>query len=281
MNEIYINNLSLPVVCACDNLACDRRFLHANRLVPFHVMIYVTQGTIYVTEGNIDYEIQPGELFFLKSGLRHYGKVYIPSGTCWHYVHFILPQDAKKYEIFEPDYEGIRQNEKQEYSRIIPKHMTGLQNSELETEIFELNRYFHSTNPMKKWEINQLLWKLLFNISFEGMLYTSTQSVSDKIALFLSAHIADGFSAKTIEEEFYLSYKRLAAIFKEEKGMSMQRYHTQLRMNKACRLLNSTFLPIGEIAEQVGYVDPLFFSKQFHKVLGISPREYRKQPKRY
>lgn len=49
----------------------------------------------------------------------------------------------------------------------------------------------------------------------------------------------------------------------------------RLRMQKATRLLAETALPIQEIASKLGYNDPLYFSRQFHRMIGESPRDYR------
>ena len=46
-------------------------------------------------------------------------------------------------------------------------------------------------------------------------------------------------------------------------------------MDKAKKLLRSTDLATAEIAAQVGYKDPHYFSFVFKKTLGTSPREYR------
>ena len=66
MNEITMNNVILPTVSSCDYLAAQESFFHADRIADFHVMIYVTDGCIPVTEDDIDYEIHTGDLFFLK-----------------------------------------------------------------------------------------------------------------------------------------------------------------------------------------------------------------------
>ena len=54
-----------------------------------------------------------------------------------------------------------------------------------------------------------------------------------------------------------------------------------LRMQKATRLLAETSLPIQEIAMKLGYKDPLYFSRQFHKMIGESPRDYRNRTSHY
>ena len=58
-----------------------------------------------------------------------------------------------------------------------------------------------------------------------------------------------------------MSYKRMAAVFRQEQGRTMQQYHTERRMMRASYLLRSTLVPIGEIAERIGFDDPLYFSR--------------------
>ncbi len=46
-------------------------------------------------------------------------------------------------------------------------------------------------------------------------------------------------------------------------------------MARARALLDTTTMPIGEVARAVGYHDPLYFSRQFHKLHGETPTSYR------
>ncbi len=57
--------------------------------------------------------------------------------------------------------------------------------------------------------------------------------------------------------------------------VSPQKYLINLRMYKATLLLKSTKLPIGEVANKVGYTDSLLFSKTFSKYFSMSPLNYR------
>lgn len=54
------------------------------------------------------------------------------------------------------------------------------------------------------------------------------------------------------------------------------RYLQQLRIREACRLLVETMHPVYQIAFQVGFTDPLYFSRRFHEQLQITPSQYRK-----
>ena len=66
-------------------------------------------------------------------------------------------------------------------------------------------------------------------------------------------------------------------LFKEMTGISPQEYLTKHRINNACEFLKRNELSIGDVARSVGYEDPLAFSKQFKKIVGQSPSDYRKR----
>ncbi len=279
MNEILLSSSSMPVLCGCDFLAAAEPFFHADRIADFHVLIFVTEGTIYVTEDDTDYAVGAGELLFLRSGVHHYGKTQIPRGTKWYYVHFLCAQ--QEHPRFYPDSAPAPQYTMLANSLYLPKHITGLSGSETEREISELIRYFHSDDPLKQWYLNQRLFSLISRIALAEFALPQPQTLSDRICTYLTENICRPFSADMISKEFYLSYKHLAAVFKKEKGMTMQQYHTSLRMNEAKRLLRSTLLPVGEIASQLGYQDMLYFSRCFRSTNGYSPSEYRRLPPMY
>lgn len=63
--------------------------------------------------------------------------------------------------------------------------------------------------------------------------------------------------------------------FKEYVGISPREYLLQQRLSAARYLLENTDLPIGEIADAVGFEDALYFSKFFKARTGMSPRDYK------
>lgn len=74
-------------------------------------------------------------------------------------------------------------------------------------------------------------------------------------------------------------YDYLRKRFKKELGVTPLEYMTNLRMKKAETLLtamDSGGYSIGEIAEQCGYEDPLYFSRVFKKRFGCSPSRFAK-----
>lgn len=62
--------------------------------------------------------------------------------------------------------------------------------------------------------------------------------------------------------------------FKQHTGTTPGQYLTGIRINKAIELLNTGTFNIQEAAAFVGYENPLYFSRVFKKVMGVSPRNY-------
>lgn len=72
----------------------------------------------------------------------------------------------------------------------------------------------------------------------------------------------------------------LTNLFKTKMGISPQEYLMQCKIQQACKLLKETDNPIQEISRQIGYDNPLTFSKTFKKYYGVGPRAYREKEKR-
>lgn len=76
-----------------------------------------------------------------------------------------------------------------------------------------------------------------------------------------------------------VSASHLSARFRSATGGGVLAYQTSLRMARARQLLDTTTAPIGEIAQEVGYDDQLYFSRHFRKLHEASPTEYRLRDK--
>ncbi len=87
---------------------------------------------------------------------------------------------------------------------------------------------------------------------------------------------ADGMEAQSRIDEFHLNPQYISQLFKNEIGVNFLTYLTNIRMEKAKKLLLATALPITEIAEQAGYGDYRVFTKVFKKAEGVTPSQYRK-----
>ncbi len=268
MNEIVLSSVCQPVVCACGYLTAYEPFYHIDRVPDFNELVYVDEGTMYVCEDGTDHEIHAGELVFLKHHIRHYGVKEIQRGTAWYYVHFYLDEPGETTA-------GADAGKVPQLYEALPKKISGMKNSDIEQRFSELVKYCHLMDNVKKMRINNMFGSLLLDIALMKYADDRKRTLSFPICEWPDKHYNEPFCASRLEKEFFLSYKRMAAVFKKEQGMTMQQYHTERRMLIAGDLLKATPLPVNEIAAGLGYDDPLYFSRCFHARYGVSPRSYR------
>ena len=96
------------------------------------------------------------------------------------------------------------------------------------------------------------------------------------ITRYLQEHLNEDISLSILAEEFHLSAQYISQLFKSEIGVNFLAYLTNIRMERAKKLLLSTALSIGEISEQLGFGDYRVFTKVFKKSEGVTPSQYRR-----
>ncbi|MDD6614884.1 MAG: response regulator [Lachnospiraceae bacterium] len=96
------------------------------------------------------------------------------------------------------------------------------------------------------------------------------------ITRYMQEHLAEEISLSVLAEEFHLNGQYISQLFKNEIGVNFLAYLTNIRMEKAKKLLLTTSLSIAEVSEQSGYGDYRVFTKVFKKNEGITPSQYRR-----
>ncbi|WP_170077681.1 AraC family transcriptional regulator [Selenomonas bovis] len=97
-----------------------------------------------------------------------------------------------------------------------------------------------------------------------------------QIKEYIASSYAEGVQVSDVAEYLQVDRSYLFRLFKEETGKSLQEYLIEFRLRKACELLRMTDYPIGTVACSVGYTDPFYFARLFHKRVGVSPTVYRR-----
>ena len=125
----------------------------------------------------------------------------------------------------------------------------------------------------------------LFNIIL--LLVSRQQQESEKITTSIPeeieaavAYFNENYNTKVSVDDYaeslHISTNWFIRNFKQYMKISPAQYILSLRMVNAQSLLENTEYNIGEIAEIVGYDNPLYFSRVFKKEYGVSPAQYRK-----
>ena len=85
----------------------------------------------------------------------------------------------------------------------------------------------------------------------------------------------DDISLNRVAQTVGMSPNHFSSIFSQEMGETFIEYLINRRMERARELLRTTQMRSSEVAYQVGYRDPHYFSSTFKKIQGMTPREYR------
>lgn len=96
------------------------------------------------------------------------------------------------------------------------------------------------------------------------------------ITRYLQEHLAEEISLSVLADQFHLNPQYISQLFKSEIGVNFLAYLTNIRMERAKKLLLSTSLSIAEVAERSGYGDYRVFTKVFKKSEGVTPSQYRR-----
>lgn len=96
---------------------------------------------------------------------------------------------------------------------------------------------------------------------------------------YINHHYGDHLTREDIARMTGFNASYFSRFFQKQVGRSFQAHLTRVRMDKAKQYLLSTQATLNEIALLVGYADGLYLSRKFKQSTGISPSEYRLQPR--
>ena len=95
------------------------------------------------------------------------------------------------------------------------------------------------------------------------------------------AYIEESYAQKLtlgeVAEKTYVSQWHLSKLLNRHTGQSFSDILNHVRIEHAKELLKDPSLRIGDISEQVGFLDLAHFSRVFKKQEGMSANEYRNQ----
>ena len=94
-------------------------------------------------------------------------------------------------------------------------------------------------------------------------------------AAFLQQNYSQSITVEDAAREAGVSRSYLYRAFQAEFGCSPSAYLIRYRIQRACQLLRHSNLSIDAVAASVGFQDPFYFSRAFHRETGRSPSAYR------
>ncbi len=132
--------------------------------------------------------------------------------------------------------------------------------------------------------VRGIAYALLFEIArFNGR--GVGQTVGKGVSLQLESAIEyveknypNDFKIADLANECHMSETHFRRIFQEKMNMTPVEYVNFVRVRKACELIDKTDISMEDVAEKVGFVTPSTFNRNFRRIIGTSPYQWKKRP---
>lgn len=122
--------------------------------------------------------------------------------------------------------------------------------------------------------MSKAICSTLFSISAR-MKHNSSTDVMHQIALYMESNYSKPFIQSEYASLFYMNKDYMSRRFTSTFHVSMLTYLNQIRIRHAKELLEDFSLKIQDIAYAIGFKDEKYFAKQFKKLTGATPGDYR------
>ena len=118
---------------------------------------------------------------------------------------------------------------------------------------------------------------LMYSLERSNMLNKNHEHLNmiDRARLRIRETLESGVTIQQIAQEQGVSYSNFRKLFKEYTGISPALYQQDLKLQQAKEMLTTTAMSIKEIAYQLNFESPDYFSSKFRSKTGLRPSEFR------
>ena len=275
-----------------DDTLLKLRVIERNPQVPFPLhshdfseLVIILSGTgTHFTEG-AEYRVMPGDVFVIENGFSH-GFKNLDNLRLYNII--FTPQILKQVLIDVqqmPGYHAVftlepRFRESHNFKSRLRINTDQLQYCEqlISRLITELS-YTHLGNGSRALALAYFIELIVYlsRIYTQENLDGSTEIIRmAELFAFLQTHLDRSISIEELATRSNMSPSTLHRAFHRTGHCSPIEYHLQLRIDNAVHLLQHSRMSVSQISEASGFSDSNYFSRQFRKRIGMSPREYKK-----
>jgi AraC family transcriptional regulator, arabinose operon regulatory protein len=233
-----------------------------------HILIYAVDGEGAITVNNTVKLIKQNQFFIIPSFEPHEYGANEKDPWSIYWLHF----RGEKFRNYFVNFANVTMIAPSEFSRI--EYRINL----FREIIYCLGMGFYKENvEYANLCFYHLLATFMYVPQFRYFSKQSPQDFIECIILYMKSNIEKQISLLDLSKEFKLSIPQLSKLFKQRTKHSPIDYLIQLKIQKACQLLDQTNLQIKSISTELGYDDPYYFSRMFKKVMSVSPKKYRER----
>ena len=125
-------------------------------------------------------------------------------------------------------------------------------------------------------QLEQSMFQMFYLLLAEQPLLPKVDNRIGEAISYIESNIAEQLQIKNLAKAACLSETQFKKLFKQYTGLTVMKYVTKVRMEKAQALLTHTDYPLVIIGEKVGYKELSAFSRKFSQYFDLSPTKFRK-----
>ncbi len=95
---------------------------------------------------------------------------------------------------------------------------------------------------------------------------------------YVEKNYSNNFRIADLAQVCHMSETHFRRVFQEKMNMTPIEYVNFVRIRKACELIDKTDISMEEVAQKVGFVTPSTFNRNFRRIVGTSPYQWKKRP---
>ena len=136
---------------------------------------------------------------------------------------------------------------------------------------------WYLTNKQPIFEGDDLVAIAVVSVALGTPAALGAQHPLRSVVAHVREHLAEQMSVEALAEVASLPTRQFERLMSRTFGLPTKQYITQVRVTAAADLLRTTPLPLAEVAVRCGWYDQSAFHKQFTRVAGVTPGEYRRR----
>ncbi len=229
-----------------------------NRYFDFWVLVYVCKGCYYCKTETVSLEIHESELLIVPPYILH--EIQMKDFGILSWCHINFDPDSKK---FDSEFDDAFK-------------MTGSPAADLQGKIEKMVSLKQTDAVHYRLMTDYILSSIYIKLFDEDktLTYQSESLWKEAVKNFIQSNVTEKLSINDLSRAFYMSASSFSHKFKKEFNKSPISYIVERKIKQATLLLRQGS-NVKQTSNSLGFTDPYYFSKQFKKIIGVSPSEYK------